>query len=82
MDAALREAQKMANAVDDIVLIGVRPQGKGWFARCQGCEWDGSTPLEAVKAVVANIERLLRQDIQKADDRQRRASNSLTDLIG
>lgn len=79
--AALREAQKVAQAVGDTVLVGVRSNGT-WFANCRGIEWDGSNPLEAVTSVADDLEKRLRDEIAASDMSARKARNALTDLVG
>lgn len=56
-----RLAELAAEAQGKQFLIGVRPMGKGWFAHCDGVEWDGAGPDDAVRSVVRTLAKNARQ---------------------
>ena len=82
MDPALREAQKVAEAVGESFIIGVRPHGNGWFANCRGVEWDGSTAAQAVKSVADDLARKLKTEAAEHEYQMREKSRAWTDLVG
>lgn len=49
-------ARIAAEAFGVTVLVGVRPKGT-WFAHADGVEYDGGSPLDAVRAVALGLER-------------------------
>lgn len=51
----LQLAEIAAQAQGCIFYIGVRPFEKGWFAHCNGIEWDGATPEEATFSVIKTL---------------------------
>lgn len=64
-----RLAEMAAQATGKNFLIGVRPEGKGWFAHCDGIEWDGDSPKMAVESVVRGLaERAQRTAIHASAD--------------
>lgn len=72
MSAWEAQAKAAAEATGKLFAVGVRPFDKGWFATCDGIEWDGSTPAEAVKAVVRDLsERAARQSAEAQKERER-----------
>lgn len=50
-----RLAELAAQATGKMFIIGVRPEGKGWFANCDGVEWDGDSPATAVESVIQTL---------------------------
>lgn len=46
-----------AQAAGLVVLLGVRPNGRGWFAHCDGEEVDGGTPEQAVQDLIVAVQR-------------------------
>lgn len=50
-------AEAAAEAQQANFYIGVRPNGKGWFAHCDDVEFDGSDPDMAVRSVIQELQR-------------------------
>ena len=51
----IRLAQLTAEAQGKQFLIGVRPNDKGWYAHCDGVEWSGEGPEDAVYSVIRTL---------------------------
>lgn len=52
----IKLAEAAAEAQGKNFMVGVRPMGKGWFAHCDGIEWDGSGPADAVASVIRSLQ--------------------------
>lgn len=61
----LARAAQAAQAMGKVFVLGARPYDKGWFANCDGIEWDGSTPAQAVDSVLESLRR--REDASRAE---------------
>lgn len=61
MEEFIHLAELAAEAQGQNFLIGVRPMGKGWFAHCDGVEWDGADPDDAVRSVIGTLAKNARQ---------------------
>jgi len=59
-------AQATAEAMGKDFLIGVRPNGRGWYANCGGVEYDGGSPEVAVRQVVEQIQAKVRDEVRRA----------------
>lgn len=55
-------ARLTAEATGKIFYIGVRPYDKGWFASCDGTEWDGDSPATAVHSVIKSLAQKFRAE--------------------
>ncbi len=55
MDNYEKLAELAAQAMGRTFHIGVRPENKGWFAHCDGVEWDGDSPESAVLSVIQSL---------------------------
>lgn len=55
-------AEALAHATKQIVYIGARPYGKGWFAACGEREVDAGSPTAALRALLGAV----RDDAMKA----------------
>lgn len=72
MTALKVQMQALAEATGQNVLIGKRGHKSDWFAHCDGVEWDGSTPEQALRAVAASI-------LHRAEDAKRQAEKAAKD---
>lgn len=75
---ALAEAACEAQVAN--FYIGVRPLGKGWFAHCDGVEYDGDGPDMAVRSVVQELQRRARAVSQKLEGENRMAERRRASL--
>lgn len=69
----IRLAQLTAEAQGKQFIIGVRPYDKGWYAHCDGVEWDGAGPEDAVYSVI----RTLAANAKKASTKANADAKSL-----
>lgn len=61
-----------AVAVDRSFLVGFT--GKEWFAACDGIEWQGSTPRQAVQSVIDALHERAGREIADARSKSARAA--------
>lgn len=73
-------AETAADAEGENFFIGVRPMGKGWFAHCNGVEWDGDTPEMAVRSVIQSLQRQASTNAANLDQQAKAAKALLANL--
>lgn len=74
-------AQAIADATGKAVLIGVRPGDRGWFAHCDGLEFDGP-PREALAALKGDVEQRARAEIARSNRSAAEAALCIERLSG
>lgn len=73
-------AETAADAEGKNFFIGVRPMGRGWFAHCNGVEWDGDTPEMAVRSVIHSLQRQASTNAANLDQQAKAAKALLANL--
>lgn len=71
MTDLLDQMQALAKATGQVVVIGCYSHRDDWFANCDGTEWQGSTPEQALESV--------RESLMQEADRQVSKLSSATE---
>lgn len=74
-------AETTAAVMGKDFLIGVRPNGRGWYANCAGVEYDGGSPEMAVRQVVRQLQGKARDETRHAKTAHEVAVATYADLM-
>lgn len=82
LEHCMKLAELAAESQGKQFLVGVRPYDKGWFAHCDGVEWDGSSPGSAILSVVEALTENAKRASLLASSEAKTLAQRVEDLNG